>query len=405
LSILRAVSMLLSITAMFFTTSIAANPSATSANASEQANLSPKHPPAQQIQTRLVDFQLVDSNSGYTWGETHGSLRMYRTDDLGKTWVNVSPPANIKFGNIPRYKQDIFFYDKQHGWVVREVVGQEPAVLLSTKTGGKSWKSSPLPPFIQVVAIDFVNPQTGWLLSSSNAGAGSSEKSLYTTHDGGTTWKKIMQNEFIDDPSKATKQAIPRGGMVKGMTFRDERNGWVPVEAPVDKPRIYRTKDGGHTWGLVSLAVDKGCTYTTASEPVFFGRDKKSGWFPLRCEKGNAPHIYGYFTTDGGEHWTGVAFPIVPVEEFPFDKQIVFVNNQEGWQLGKGKMYHTIDGGKRWLPLGDDKVLSGMLKSYPQLAEMQFISSKVGWLLLEAADQKSSRLLQTTDGGKSWRVL
>lgn len=68
-----------------------------------------------QIQTRLLDFHLIDERTGYAWGVTNQSLRMYRTLDGGQTWQNVSPPSAGNFKFSPGYGQAISFLDKQRG--------------------------------------------------------------------------------------------------------------------------------------------------------------------------------------------------------------------------------------------------------------------------------------------------
>ncbi|GAH51227.1 unnamed protein product [marine sediment metagenome] len=83
----------------------------------------------------------------------------------------------------------------------------------------------------------------------------------------------------------------------------------------------------------------------------------------------------------------------------------VFLNDKEGWDLNKDQVYRTTDRGQNWLPLKADNVLTDTLKNYPQLAQVQFISSKVGWLLLETTELKKSILLKTSDGGNTWTVL
>jgi hypothetical protein len=56
-------------------------------------------------------------------------------------------------------------------------------------------------------------------------------------------------------------------------------------------------------------------------------------------------------------------------------------------------------------PYPRDELLTSNLKKYPKVVKMQFISSDVGWLLIETEDKKRSRLMMSTDGGVSWQGL
>jgi len=37
--------------------------------------------------------------------------------------------------------------------------------------------------------------------------------------------------------------------------------------------------------------------------------------------------------------------------------------------------------------------------------QLEFVTDKVGWLLLETVDGRSTELLRTTDGGSTWTFI
>jgi photosystem II stability/assembly factor-like uncharacterized protein len=76
-----------------------------------------------------------------------------------------------------------------------------------------------------------------------------------------------------------------------------------------------------------------------------------------------------------------------------------------GWAIIGDTLYHTVNQGQTWLPLKESSVLQSKLEEYPETIKMQFISTEVGWLLLEKKELRRSLLLQTTNGGISWRVM
>ncbi|MFS0838223.1 hypothetical protein [Paenibacillus sp. 1P03SA] len=98
-----------------------------------------------QIQTRLLDFHLIDDRTGYAWGVTNESLRMYRTLDGGQTWQNVSPPSAGNFKFSPGYGQAISFLDKQRGWIVRSDMEGRKTTIWQTENGEEAGKPPSCP--------------------------------------------------------------------------------------------------------------------------------------------------------------------------------------------------------------------------------------------------------------------
>lgn len=70
-------------------------------------------------------------------GVTRNALRLYYTQDQGKTWTNISPSENVQFPANPQYGQSIYFVDRTHGWIVREGMGGTDTMVLRTNNGGK----------------------------------------------------------------------------------------------------------------------------------------------------------------------------------------------------------------------------------------------------------------------------
>lgn len=93
------------------------------------------------------------------------------------------------------------------------------------------------------------------------------------------------------------------------------------------------------------------------------------------------------------------------VASFAWLHAVFFLDENRGWAVGsRGTLLATIDGGKSW-----------QIKSQPTLdvlRDIYFTDDKIGWLLCEAnlydlkgkADPRTY-LMQTTDGGESWKRI
>lgn len=359
-----------------------------------------------QIQTRLTDFQLIHGYGGLAWGVTRNELRLYYTRDNGETWVNISPSANVKFSSNPVYGKDIFFLDGEHGWIVRSGTDGTNNVVLRTEDSGESWKIASLEESEAVTALHFNSSTHGYLLTSESVGTLKEQKTLYTTTDGGVNWTQTSTN----NPIQATNDAISLQGYTMGMMFTDMGKGFVPV-LELGTPKMYVTRDDGETWSVdksffnrtSSLHTD--CSSFTMGELESLSVNHHKLYLPLGCSEGDQVKYSGLFTDDSGDTWNFVQFEL-PAESGT-DKRLypTFVSDRIGWMLLGKTVYQTADQGKTWTKLAESKNLSDLLDKYPEIVKMQFVTTKVGWILLENASEKKSILMQTTDGGLNWEVL
>lgn len=358
-----------------------------------------------QIQTRLTDFHLFSESSGIAWGSTRSELRLYLTQNSGKTWTSISPAASVQFPNHPKYNKDIFFIDPSHGWVVRNPVGTSDAIVLRTRDGGATWKIASLPGSSSIAAIYFTDVDHGWILTASSY-PDKEEKKLYQTEDGGATWSKIMSSPSGTDAN--LDHAFPVLSSDISMMFRDTMNGYVSMVVS-GIPKLYATSNGGISWsevtGFFSTEKYKSCNQFTAGELQFFSNEPSGGWIPVGCVKEEATKYNGYYTADQGSTWT-----IVPYDTFWQSglNELVpptFTSSKEGWFIHNSSVYHTTDQGNSWTALPKSDVLAKIIEEYPEIVKLRFSTSRVGWLLVAQSNQKRSLLLQTVDGGISWRVL
>ncbi|MGG6311131.1 WD40/YVTN/BNR-like repeat-containing protein [Paenibacillus macerans] len=357
-----------------------------------------------QIQTRLTDFQLLSATTGIAWGCTRNELRLYITQDNGKTWANISPAASVHFPATPQYGKDIFFIDLNHGWIVRNSAGSGDTIVLRTTDGGTTWKVASFPETVKVTAMFFADQSNGWVLS----GAGGDSRALFTTDNGGMSFEALIGGENASSlfTSERPVSVIPLTDA--SMAFTNSQQGFVS-EIKDQIPALYVTQDGGLTWSAneqyFNLDKYKTCDRFTLGKVSFFSGNKREGWIPIGCSRGNSTKFNGYFTEDAGKTWTMVPFKLSWQTGMNEEFAPTFLNDQEGWTILDSTVYYTSDQGNSWDALPESKKLQQIMADYPEIVKLQFFSSRVGWLLVAKEDQQRSLLLQTQDGGRSWHVL
>ena len=370
-------------------------------------NVDTVNAPKYQIQTKLTDFELLSTSEGIAWGVTKNSLRLYLTHDNGETWANISPSANIQFSSNPVYGKNIFFTDPNNGWIIRGAYGITETIVLRTHDGGVNWKVSSLGDANPVSSIFFISPKRGWVLTTWDSSSYKESKALYSTINGGATWSAIMQNEQYSPITP--NPSIPIPGVITGMLFSNNRFGIAALQTSA-LPKIYTTNDGGLNWRagqsfLVNPQLED-CDRVITGKPHFFG-DTSMGWMPVGCQldKDNSVTFHGYFTSNGGAIWKFKSFTLNRQVGVNRTTPPVFLNSSMGWALKDNVLFQTKDQGTIWSPLPINKVLQSKLKEYPEVVKLQFFSENLGWLLLEKKEDKKSILLESTNGGISWRVI
>ena len=157
-----------------------------------------------------------------------------RTTDGGLTWSAVSPPQ----GNF----RDVFFLDGSTGWVAGSHVYR-------TNDGGQSWSLQYTASGAPVEAIEFADPQNGWLVGpgglvlrtgngglswvAQNAGAPSNATLLdVSVVDANTAWVGGWSGFLAYTTNRGitwTQETVPgaANASFRGVAFIDAERGWV----------------------------------------------------------------------------------------------------------------------------------------------------------------------------------
>jgi hypothetical protein len=126
---------------------------------------------------------MFDSQRAWAWGWEEDITFLWRTDDGGSTWNEVTPVG------IQRL---VFALNADTVWVVTCQYAYEKCVLQSTDDGGKTWTELTKDEALLFnTQFTFFNPELG-LIRNSDVAAGSAYIRFYQTFDGGMTWDKVQ---------------------------------------------------------------------------------------------------------------------------------------------------------------------------------------------------------------------
>jgi photosystem II stability/assembly factor-like uncharacterized protein len=345
-----------------------------------------------------------DKMTSLSVGWANGALR---TTDGGAQWQHLAPtdmlsdaPKGTDTKAYPPGYVD-YFLDSGHAWLAYSYPSPsscfDHVTVFSTVDGGQSWKRSrPVDAAVQAdsslqLQLDFVDAQHGWLMVLGE-GRIAPDWFVYTTTNGGLDWQFLSQVPLMS--SFCSVEFISRTVGFLG----DCQNTSGPT------PHLTVTRDGGKTWGSITLPAPLGTQFTVTA-PVFFNQDQGIIRITAQTFSGNTetPSDYLAVTNDGGRTWG--ALPQLSIPGYAQAFGFIDLNHFLAI-IGDGKgstesIYRTVDGGRTWSAAGD---LPQMFQSYP---EVTFVDSQHGFI-----DEPSQNIgdgplafLSTSDGGRMWKDL
>ncbi|MCH8169850.1 MAG: hypothetical protein IIB07_01795, partial [Bacteroidetes bacterium] len=186
---------------------------------------------------------------------------------------------------------------------------------------------------------------------------------VYKTTDGGKTWKHIGLKDsrhigaIIVNPNNENKVLVAALGHVFG---------------PNKERGIFLTNDGGKSWKHVLFVNENTGAIDLASDPTnpliiyaAFWKLRMHPWLDYYLPQRSADGSGIYKSTDGGETWEKLSSKDLPSGDLGriglaaargHNGQIIYAtidagNNQQG-------LYRSNDGGKNWIHVNNDGVLS-----------------------------------------------
>jgi photosystem II stability/assembly factor-like uncharacterized protein len=259
---------------------------------------------------------------------------------------------------------------------------------------GETWqdRSGSLDPLAFSREIAFISDGEGWQKTTGSSGAACSVQwtGIGHTVDGAATWSQVVP---AAPPAGADPSGLFGGPCKNGLTFADSQNGFLGARDPNSAPVIYRTADGGRTWGASRALPDPpGFTTRGGGAVLQPGRVRVVGTTLLVAasgETGGRLATYAFRSVDGGSTWVYVA--TIPEGEGAF----TFVSATR-WLLiaTPSSSKETTDGGATWHAFTTD-----YSQAAPIAPEIVFGDPLVGYATVRGAIQR------TVDGGAHWTTI
>jgi photosystem II stability/assembly factor-like uncharacterized protein len=338
--------------------------------------------------------QMTDYTHAYAFDTTNTA---WLSADIGTTWTAVKPPADMADPAIPRLQGVLPALAKL--WIATPT-------RMAMSLDAINWQEIAAPDAATADGTEALPRVVRW--SDAQNIVASRGGTLYTTHDGGTTWKRVLGAE----PRDAGVQA-------SALAFRDTKHGLLAL----GNGSLQSTADGGQTWtrqatgtgvvqnvaaqftsaqdgwlmqsGWISRTTDGGATWSKATVPVALqGSARLMSW-------GDAMHGWAaawsdsialqiFSTKDGGTTWSATAIPN-PSVDFA---SMVFADAMTGVIMDTGTdgtIWHTADGGATWTNVGHST--TGNV--------VRHTGTKTFWV----GGSGGTHLTRSTDGGATWSVV
>jgi photosystem II stability/assembly factor-like uncharacterized protein len=196
---------------------------------------------------------------------------LYRTRDAGVSWARVSR----------RSLESPSFATPLVGWAA------EWTQVAATRDGGRTWRRLRGPcESRDTVHVTLASTTRGWVACSSQPGAGQQPKAVWSTRDGGASWRLVSR---VSPFSKRVGQGLCICGYPSGIAMTSSGAGWLWMA----RGSFYATRDGGRSWAPLPISAPE----------IVEGRSAS-------LVTGNVGYaLFGHrpalrFTRDGGRSWT-----------------------------------------------------------------------------------------------------
>jgi photosystem II stability/assembly factor-like uncharacterized protein len=250
-----------------------------------------------EIDKSLRAVHFVDSMTGWAAGDLGA---VYTTTDGGRVWNPQSSGSDADMNFI-------YFIDLKRGWMLGKSGAKTGAenegenTLFITTDGGLTWERKPLP---NVTSLHFINAKTGWAVGRNST--------LLKSTDGGLEWYKVVGVEKLIG-SRGDSPNYSYG--FSDIQFTDAKHGWLIGNyygrARGDIGGVFTTSDGGATWRRVPLAIQtrNNSLFTPGALDSAHFTDANTGSITGEMYDGDRRYFFALHTRDGGRSWSLFRIP------------------------------------------------------------------------------------------------
>jgi photosystem II stability/assembly factor-like uncharacterized protein len=231
-------------------------------------------------------FSAVEAASGLA------GTALFRTVDGGESWSRVAATGNGAAGTagvIPAGCDDLTatFASPTTGFMTGTCLATSPPLDIS-QDGGVTWSAAPLAALPAGVTAGtsfpptFTSGQVGTLLTQNQTASGGLSTSLFSTQDGGLSWR--LRSTTAGSPVASD--------------FLDAERGWLVTDDDTlaGAAELYATQDGGSAWTRLNAFPYEGIDLDFLTPEV--------GWAAPVFSAPDSGPAYLIRSTDGGRSWS-----------------------------------------------------------------------------------------------------
>ncbi len=201
---------------------------------------------------------VVNNILTYYMGTTGGGL--WKTEDAGTSWHNISD-GYFKTGSVGAVavseSNPNVLYCGMGEHAIRGVMTSYGDGVYKSTDAGKSWKKLGLEKTQQISRIQIHpnNPDIVYVAAQGAYAAGTMERGVYKSMDGGKTWKNVL---FVNDLTGAVELSMDMNNpdVLYAAMWHHQRTPWKIISGG-EGSGLYKSEDGGETWKQMKDGLPK----------------------------------------------------------------------------------------------------------------------------------------------------